>query len=764
MNEKFINWLIALAPEGETALFIKQRIKPNGKPTYVAHLPERYLRSPDGAWYGNTGSFKLERLAAGVRVTRENIDYVLLLMLDDIGTKSKTPPIEPTWKMETSPGNQQWCYVFRAEDAPTKQLFTAAVAAIAAAGFTDEGATNCVRNFRLPGSVNLKPERNGFESRLVEWHPAREFTLEQIMAALGVPMPDPTALIDPVLVDDGESDEVMQWLSAEGLLLERPNAAGWAGVVCPNAEQHSNDDIEGRYFPASRAYKCLHGHCVDWNSERFLRWVEEQGGPAQGYGLREELVAERMRAVRAALTPTEAFPDQAAQTIAEVERREAGRVEKEGWYERFAYLHSDDGYFDLVARKQYSRSNFDAVFRHVLCLSIHAAPGSKSRRRIEASRSFDENRQDMGARVLQGVTYAPGEGVLVSRAGDVYANLWRDARPAGAAGDATPWLRHVERMVPDTAEREHALDWMAFKVQRSNIKINHGILHGGFPGSGKDTMWEPFLYAVGGASKENIATVKNEELNSQWGYSLMSEVLVINELRQTEVSDRRALENRLKPLLAAPPELLSVNRKGLHPFDAQNRLSVVAFSNERMAITLTSDDRRWFVLWSDAGKMDAAEAERLWQWYDKGGRDAVAAWLRARDVSGFLPGAAPVMTEAKAIMLQAGLSPVESALVELIKGRHGEFAAGAVQAPWQALCDRLAGLMPNGSRVSVYALFHALSEAGWLDCGRVKTPEHQTKTHVMCAPEIWEHFAGNRSEIRRLCERGRAGGPLRVVG
>jgi sugar phosphate isomerase/epimerase len=63
----------------------------------------------------------------------------------------------------------------------------------------------------------------------------------------------------------------------------------------------------------------------------------------------------------------------------------------------------------------------------------------------------------------------------------VYGNRWRDARPAVASGaDASPWLDHVERMIPDDVERKHVLDVMAFKVQHPNIKINHAVLHGGY--------------------------------------------------------------------------------------------------------------------------------------------------------------------------------------------------------------------------------------------------------------------------------------------
>jgi hypothetical protein len=78
----------------------------------------------------------------------------------------------------------------------------------------------------------------------------------------------------------------------------------------------------------------------------------------------------------------------------------------------------------------------------------------------------------------------------------VYGNRWINQRPTPVAGDAAPWLAHVERMMPDPVEREHVLDVMAYKLQHPNQKINHAVLHIGFPGSGKDTMWQPFLWGI----------------------------------------------------------------------------------------------------------------------------------------------------------------------------------------------------------------------------------------------------------------------------
>ena len=307
----------------------------------------------------------------------------------------------------------------------------------------------------------------------------------------------------------------------------------------------------------------------------------------------------------------------------------------------------------------------------------------------------------------------------------------------------------MARMVPDQAEREHLLNWMAHKVQFPRVKINHGVLHGGTPGSGKDTLWEPFLYAIGGRSRENVALVRNEEINSAWGYALMCEVLVVNELRQADAVDRRGLENRLKPLLAAPPEMLSVNRKGLHPFDLPNRLAVVAFSNERMAITLPSDDRRWFVLWSHAGRMDEADAKALWGWYEAGGRDAVAGWLAARDVSAWNPAAPPPMTDSKMALIHAGMPASEAAICQMMQERTGEFSRGAVMGPWQPLCDRLGAFMPAGIRCTPMTLFHAAREAGWVDIGRVKTVEHPTRVHILVAQDVLDRVESH-SDIRRM--------------
>jgi hypothetical protein len=753
----FLEYITNLAPEGETALIVRQKPQLDGnglmqshadgtiKCTWPAFLPTAKLKK-DWAIYGNTGSFILDRFADGkVSASTANCEYVLVMMLDDIGTKSQEPPLAPTWIMETSEGSYQWGYAF--SEQPSKGDFTAAIKAIAKAGYTDPGATNAVRNFRLPGSVNLKPGRGNFASVLVEFHPEREYTLAEICTALDV-VPDPTdtAQNNPIRLADTGKDSVMTWLNEQGLVLSAPNGEGWMGVVCPNNAEHTDGNIEGRYKPLDRSYCCLHGHCVDFSSQMFLDWVADNGGPEVDHGLRDELIAEKMSLALSKITPNEIYRDTAAELIAEVERKELGRIEKADWYNRFAYIQDDESYFDMQDRREVSRQTFNALFRHIPCKSIHTA------RKVEASICFDENRQAMGAKALVGVTYAAGEDVIVTRDGDLFGNRWRDARPDLTnvrEGDISPWLDHCRELVPEQAELEHIFNVMAFKVQHPEIKVNHAILHAGDEGCGKDTFWAPFIWAVCGDHLKNRGIMDNNSVTSQWGYQLESEILLINELKEPDAATRRQLANQLKPIIAAPPEMLPINRKGLHPYQMANRLFVLAFSNDPVPISLATQDRRWFCVWSTAPRMESNRAKKMWDWYRSGGFGTIGRFLRDRDVSKFNPSAPPMWTEFKANLVEHGMSMAESYLVELMRERRGEFAKGVIGSPFHSLCDRLAGIAPSGVKIPQAALLHALKEAGWVDCGRLMSRDYTSKKHIYACPEMADT---PKSELRRMVE------------
>ena len=108
---------------------------------------------------------------------------------------------------------------------------------------------------------------------------------------------------------------------------------------------------------------------------------------------------------------------------------------------------------------------------------------------------------------VEQMTWAPGwpplirdrlinDGGWTHRKGVTTFNLYRP--PTLIHGDpalAEPWINHVENIYPNDADR--IIYFLAHRVQRPHEKINHGLLLGGPPGIGKDTLLEPVKYGVG---------------------------------------------------------------------------------------------------------------------------------------------------------------------------------------------------------------------------------------------------------------------------
>jgi hypothetical protein len=115
-------------------------------------------------------------------------------------------------------------------------------------------------------------------------------------------------------------------------------------------------------------------------------------------------------------------------------------------------------------------------------------------------------------------------------------------------------------------------------------------------------------------------------------------------------------------------------------------------------------------------------------------------------------------TEFKANLFEHGMSMAESYLVDMLRERKGDFTKGVIGSPFHSLCDRLAGQAPAGVKVPQAALLHALKEAGWIDRGRIKSREFDTKKHVFCAPDLEDV---SKSDLRRMVEENPA--PRMVV-
>jgi len=235
----------------------------------------------------------------------------------------------------------------------------------------------------------------------------------------------------------------------------------------------------------------------------------------------------------------------------------------------------------------------------------------------------------------------------------------------GDASKATRWVNLVHEVYPDDAD--HILDFFAHRVQKPQEKINHGMVLGGDPGIGKDTLVEGLKEAVG---PWNCKEASPQDVMGSYNDFMRSVVLRISEARDLGDVNRFAFYEHSKTLLATPPDVVRVNAKYIPQHYVLNRCGVIFTTNNKTdCLYLPADDRRHYVAWSDLKREHFADGYWLefYDWYqNQSGFEHVAAFLAERDISGFDAKAPPKKTAAFWAIVDAGVPTEQSELADVI--------------------------------------------------------------------------------------------------
>ena len=203
-------------------------------------------------------------------------------------------------------------------------------------------------------------------------------------------------------------------------------------------------------------------------------------------------------------------------------------------------------------------------------------------------------------------------------------------------------------------------------MQKPQEKINHGLVLGGAPGIGKDTMLEPLKYAVGAW---NFQEVSPTQVMGRFTGHLKCVVLRISEAKDQGDIDRYKLYEHTKTLHAAPPDVLRVDEKHRREHNVFNVCFLILTTNYKTnGIYLPADDRRHHVASSEKTEADFTPGywNTIWRWYEDGGLSHVAAWLEQRDISGFDPKAPPPKTAAFWAIVDANRAPEDAGLADAL--------------------------------------------------------------------------------------------------
>jgi hypothetical protein len=625
----------------------------------------------------------------------ENFEALRALVVDDVGPKVAPGEVqgllgEPTYKVETSPGNEHWGYVL---DPPVTDrtrgdaLIDAVIDVLF--GGKDPGMDGVARIMRLPFGSNTKYEP-AHKARLTHATGPRHDPAElerrlpiRVKAVVQHTEPEPFDPFDkatstsPPGPAPGPSrrpvDPTLRAMRKLGLVLGNERKAsqgtGW-DVRCPWVHEHTASTVAdtGTMYFRGGGFKCWHGHCQDRKPEdvraRVNQMLSDETG---GLFTIDDFDPNKLDAVDPETVPQSPLPPDphAAE-----------------FWDRIIYLASEEKFINLVTDEALTERGLNSVWTNRLGGQL--PPTAKGDKRLTPSQWYlsDDRRRLVHAR-----TWAPGRPRVFSQIMEDgsrrdYLNIWRELPRAMATVPApdldtharnSDWWKLIHELCGDATheERENArrlLFYMAMIVGAPHVKPGNNPLLIGKQGVGKDQIWSPLMKVLG---PERSITVSHHMWNSQFNPWMMNRLVMMPELRMTTRLTATAHDQyeTIKRMCDPGREFDSMNEKNMRAVNVVNAFVLVMTTNEDKPMTLPEDDRRiWVINVKDPG-WPVTRHQALAAWlnapspWGQTNAHAVVEWLiRFWDESIMLDevqGPAP-MTQDKSMLVKHSADPIQA--------------------------------------------------------------------------------------------------------
>jgi len=223
-------------------------------------------------------------------------------MIDDVGTKVPIHVVderlEPSLRVITSPGNEQWWYLF-GDSVTDPDLFTRLIKAFIEQrmGGKDPGMGGINRVGRIPPAINGKKKYRAEDnspfvvSLAAPFAPERQYRLEEIATAFDLTLAAKTRMREPTqgvselqrMEREADFNDLRNDLERLGLIIKRhANVSGRIPILCPWYQQHTGASRSGTYLvePNERnryagSFVCFHSttHRDDNHLNDLRGWV-----------------------------------------------------------------------------------------------------------------------------------------------------------------------------------------------------------------------------------------------------------------------------------------------------------------------------------------------------------------------------------------------------------------------------------------------------------------------------------------------------------
>lgn len=178
-------------------------------------------------------------------------------------------------------------------------------------------------------------------------------------------------------------------------------------------------------------------------------------------------------------------------------------------------------------------------------------------------------------------------GVILDIEGLTAVNAYKKVETRRVAGDATPFLNHLAKLLPDPRDREIVLSYMAAVVQHKGVKFQWCPLIQGAPGNGKTLLTRCVAFAVG----QRYAHFPNaHDITNKFNGWLVNKLFIgVEDIYVPE--NRKEVIEELKPMITN--ERQDIQFKGSDQVTKDICANFILNSNHKDAIRKTKDDRRF---------------------------------------------------------------------------------------------------------------------------------------------------------------------------
>jgi hypothetical protein len=265
-----------------------------------------------------------------------------------------------------------------------------------------------------------------------------------------------------------------------------------------------------------------------------------------------------------------------------------------------------------------------------------------------------------------------------------YFNSYRPGpltpREVKTQGDLEKFFKLVKYMVPNDKYREWVLDWMAGIIQNKGHKWRWVIFFYSFGKQvGKGSIFRVMELILG---EDNTMETQVALMLDKGSMYTDRQLVLIDECKSKgDWAEKNHLANDLKMIITG--KKVSARRMRVDYKQVQNNANFMIFSNDKKAISLDDEDKRYLVIHHDSPRLTQKFYDNFHDWLEgpdktkkdgtDGGAELIYDYLLRRSIELPLHGTAPE-TEFQKEMEQSSTNPVVEQLKEWMGEENGPFS------------------------------------------------------------------------------------------